>query len=127
DQEAASLMGIDVNRVITMTFLIGGLLGGVAGVLFGLQFGRMDPFTGFIPGIKAFTAAVLGGIGSVPGAMLGGVLLGVLEVMIGTFVPILTDNAIGTEYKDIFAFLILIVILIFKPAGLLGRATVEKV
>lgn len=127
DAEAASLMGIDVNRVISWTFLIGGFLGGVAGVLFGLQFGRMDPFSGFVPGIKAFTAAVLGGIGSVPGAMLGGIVLGLLEVVIGTFVPILTDNAIGTEYKDIFAFLVLIAILIFRPAGLLGRRISEKV
>ncbi|MBI3896897.1 MAG: branched-chain amino acid ABC transporter permease [Gammaproteobacteria bacterium] len=127
DQKASALMGIDVNRMIALTFLVGGALGGVAGVLYGLQFGKLDPFSGFIPGIKAFTAAVLGGIGNIPGAMLGGIVLGVLEVLAGTYLPILTDNAVGTEYKDIFAFGILILILIFRPSGLLGRATVEKV
>lgn len=127
DQKAAALMGIDVNRIISLTFIIGGALGGIAGVLYGLQFGKLDPFSGFVPGIKAFTAAVLGGIGSIPGAMLGGVLLGIIEVCAGTYLPILTDNAIGTEYKDIFAFGILILILIFRPAGLLGRNVAEKV
>lgn len=127
DQKASALMGIDVNRIIAYTFIIGGALGGIGGVLFGLQFGKLDPFSGFVPGIKAFTAAVLGGIGSIPGAMLGGVLLGVIEVCAGTFLPILTDNVIGNEYKDIFAFGILILILIFRPAGLLGRNVAEKV
>ncbi|WP_181699503.1 branched-chain amino acid ABC transporter permease [Chthonobacter albigriseus] len=127
DRKAASLMGVNVDRIIMITFLIGGILAGVAGVLYALQFGRVDPFTGFIPGLKAFTAAVLGGIGSIPGAMLGGVILGILEVLIGTYAPIFTNNVIGTEYKDIFAFGILIIILIFKPTGLLGRSTTEKV
>lgn len=127
DPKAAALMGIDVNRMVARTFLIGGALAGVAGVLWGLQFGKMDPFSGFIPGIKAFTAAVLGGIGNIPGAMLGGVLLGLLEVLAGTYLPLLTNDAIGNEYKDIFAFSILILILIFRPSGLLGRPTVEKV
>ncbi|MBD9544767.1 branched-chain amino acid ABC transporter permease [Ensifer sp. ENS04] len=127
DRMAASLMGINVNRIVLQTFLIGGALAGVAGTLYALQFGRVDPFTGFIPGLKAFTAAVLGGIGSIPGAMVGGILLGLLEMLIGTFVPLLTDNAIGTEYKDIFAFGILILILILKPSGLMGRSSTEKV
>ncbi|MCP3467350.1 MULTISPECIES: branched-chain amino acid ABC transporter permease [unclassified Bradyrhizobium] len=127
DRMAASLMGIDVNRIVMLTFLIGGALAGVAGTLYALQFGRVDPFSGFIPGLKAFTAAVLGGIGSIPGAMVGGIVLGLIEMLIGTFVPILTNNAIGTEYKDIFAFGILILILIFKPTGLLGRPSTEKV
>jgi branched-chain amino acid transport system permease protein len=127
DRTAASLMGIDVNQIVLLTFLIGGALAGVAGTLYALQFGRIDPFSGFIPGLKAFTAAVLGGIGSIPGAMLGGVVLGLIEMLIGTFVPILTNNAIGAEYKDIFAFGILILILIFKPTGLLGRPSTEKV
>jgi branched-chain amino acid transport system permease protein len=127
DRKAASLMGIDVDRIILLTFLIGGLLAGVAGVLYAMQFGRMDPFSGFIPGLKAFTAAVLGGIGSISGAMVGGLVLGLLEVGIGTYIPILTNNAIGTEYKDIFAFGILIIILIFRPNGLMGRKSVDKV
>jgi len=127
DRKAASLMGIDVDRIVLLTFLIGGALAGIAGVLYAMQFGRIDPFSGFVPGLKAFTAAVLGGIGSISGAMVGGLVLGVLEVAIGTYVPILTNNAIGTEYKDIFAFGILILILIFKPNGLLGRKSVDKV
>jgi branched-chain amino acid transport system permease protein len=127
DRKAASLMGIDVDRIIRLTFLIGGILAGIAGVLYAMQFGRVDPFSGFVPGLKAFTAAVLGGIGSIGGAMAGGLVLGVLEVLIGTYVPILTDNAIGTEYKDIFAFGILILILVFRPNGLLGRKSVDKV
>jgi len=127
DRMAASLMGIDVNRIVMLTFLIGGALAGVAGTLYALQFGRVDPFSGFIPGLKAFTAAVLGGIGSIPGAMVGGIVLGLIEMLIGRFVPILTNNAIGTEYKDIFAFGVLILILIFKPTGLLGRPSTEKV
>lgn len=127
DRTAASLMGVNVNRIVLSTFLIGGALAGVAGTLYALQFGRVDPFTGFIPGLKAFTAAVLGGIGSIPGAMVGGIVLGLLEMLLGTFLPLLTDNAIGTEYKDIFAFGILILILIVKPTGLMGRASTEKV
>lgn len=127
DQKASQLMGINVNRVIAMTFFIGGVAGGVAGVLYALQFGRMDPFSGFIPGIKAFTAAVLGGIGSIEGALLGGLLLGIIEVLLGTYIPMLTGNVIGTEYKDIIAFSILILILIFRPNGLVGRNVAEKV
>lgn len=127
DREAASLMGIDPDRVITRTFFLGGCLGGVAGVLFGLLYTQINPYSGFFPGIKAFTAAVLGGIGSIPGAALGGLFLGVLEIMGGTYLPLVSDGNIGTEYKDIFAFAALIAILLFKPSGLLGRGHVEKV
>ncbi len=127
DQRASTLMGIDVDRVVASTFAIGGALGGMAGVLYALQFGKLDPFAGFIPGLKAFTAAVLGGIGSIPGAMIGGVVLGLLEVLSGTFLPILTDGAIGTDYKDIFVFGVLILVLIFRPGGLRGKSVVEKV
>jgi branched-chain amino acid transport system permease protein len=127
DMQTSALMGIDTSRIITLTFLIGGALGGVAGVLFALQFGKLDPFSGFIPGIKSFTAAVLGGIGNIPGAMLGGIVLGLLETFAGTYLPIITNNVLSTEYKDIVAFGALIVILIFRPAGLLGKATTEKV
>ncbi len=127
DPRAASLMGIDPDKVIAQTFGIGGALGGVAGVLFGLQYSVLSPYVGFIPGVKAFTAAVLGGIGSMPGALVGGLLLGQLETIGGTYLPLLTDGNIGTEYKDIIAFLILIVLLLFRPQGLLGSAAPEKV
>ena len=121
DQAAASLMGINVNRIISLTFLIGGAMGGAAGVLFGVQYGLINPYTGFIPGLKAFTAAVLGGIGNIPGAMLGGLVLGLLEALAASYLSLLTGGAFGAEYKDIFAFSVLIVILIFRPKGLLGE------
>ena len=121
DQAAASLMGINVNRMISLTFLIGGAMGGGAGVLFGMQYSLINPYTGFIPGLKAFTAAVLGGIGNIPGAMLGGLLLGILEAFGASYLSLLTGGAFGAEYKDILAFSILILILIFRPKGLLGE------
>ncbi|HET8578505.1 MAG TPA: branched-chain amino acid ABC transporter permease [Methylomirabilota bacterium] len=121
DQAAASLMGINVNRIISLTFLIGGGMGGAAGVLFGVQYGLINPYTGFIPGLKAFTAAVLGGIGNIPGAMLGGLVLGVLEAFAASYLSLLTGGAFGAEYKDILAFSLLILILIFRPKGLLGE------
>jgi branched-chain amino acid transport system permease protein len=121
DQATASLMGINVNRMISLTFLIGGAMGGAAGVLFGVQYGLVNPYTGFIPGLKAFTAAVLGGIGNIPGAMLGGLVLGLLEAFAASYLSLLTHGAFGAEYKDIFAFSILILILIFRPRGLLGE------
>ena len=126
DQPTASLMGINVNRIISITFLIGGAMGGAAGVLFGVQYNTINPFTGFIPGIKAFTAAVLGGIGNIPGAMLGGLVLGLLEAFAASYLSLLTGGAFGAEYKDIFAFSILIVILIFRPRGLLGEVVRER-
>jgi branched-chain amino acid transport system permease protein len=126
DQGAASLMGINVNRIISLTFLIGGAMGGAAGVLFGVQYGLINPYTGFIPGLKAFTAAVLGGIGNIPGAMLGGLVLGLLEAFAASYLSLLTGGAFGAEYKDIFAFSILILILIFRPKGLLGEVVRER-
>ncbi|HEY3247861.1 MAG TPA: branched-chain amino acid ABC transporter permease [bacterium] len=126
DQATAGLMGINVNRMISLTFLIGGMMGGAAGALFGIQFGTINPYTGFIPGIKAFTAAVLGGIGNIPGAMLGGVVLGLLETFAASYMSLLTGGAFGAEYKDIFAFSVLILILIFRPRGLLGEVVREK-
>jgi branched-chain amino acid transport system permease protein len=126
DQPAASLMGINVNRIISMTFLIGGAMGGAAGVLFGVQYNTINPFTGFIPGIKAFTAAVLGGIGNIPGAMVGGLVLGLLEAFAASYLSLFTAGAFGAEYKDIFAFSILILILIFRPRGLLGEVVRER-
>jgi branched-chain amino acid transport system permease protein len=126
DQAAASLMGINVNRMISVTFLIGGAMGGAAGVLFGVQYSLINPYTGFIPGLKAFTAAVLGGIGNIPGAMLGGLVLGLLEAFAASYMSLLTGGAFGAEYKDIFAFSVLILILIFRPKGLLGEVVRER-
>jgi branched-chain amino acid transport system permease protein len=126
DQAAASLMGINVNRIISLTFLIGGAMGGAAGVLFGVQYSLINPYTGFIPGLKAFTAAVLGGIGNIPGAMIGGLVLGLLEAFAASYLSLLTGGAFGAEYKDIFAFSVLILILIFRPKGLLGEVVRER-
>jgi branched-chain amino acid transport system permease protein len=126
DQAAASLMGVNVNRIISLTFLIGGAMGGAAGVLFGVQYGFINPYSGFIPGLKAFTAAVLGGIGNIPGAMLGGLVLGLLEAFAASYLSLFTGGAFGAEYKDIFAFSILILILIFRPKGLLGEVVRER-
>jgi len=126
DQSAASLMGINVNRIISLTFLIGGAMGGGAGVLFGVQYSLINPYTGFVPGLKAFTAAVLGGIGNIPGAMLGGLVLGLLEAFAASYLSLLTGGAFGAEYKDILAFSILILILIFRPKGILGEVVRER-
>jgi branched-chain amino acid transport system permease protein len=126
DQAAASLMGINVNGIISLTFLIGGAMGGAAGVLFGIQYSLINPYTGFIPGLKAFTAAVLGGIGNIPGAMVGGLVLGLLEAFAASYLSLLTGGAFGAEYKDIFAFSVLILILIFRPKGLLGEIVRER-
>ena len=125
DPDTASLMGIAVNRVIALTFFVGGAMGGLAGVLFGLHYSLVNPYSGFVPGIKAFTAAVLGGIGNIPGAMLGGMVLGLLEAFAASYLSLLTDGAFGAEYKDVFAFLVLILILIFRPKGLLGEKVRE--
>ena len=119
DMHMASLLGIDVNRVISFTFILGAVLAAVGGVLIALAVGKLNPFIGFIVGVKAFTAAVLGGIGSIPGAMLGGVLLGVAETFAAAY--------ISSEYKDIVAFGLLVLILLFRPTGLLGKPEVEKV
>ncbi|MGB7952021.1 MAG: branched-chain amino acid ABC transporter permease [Candidatus Binatia bacterium] len=126
DPDTASLMGIPVNQVIALTFFVGGAMGGLAGVLFGLHYSLVNPYSGFVPGLKAFTAAVLGGIGNIPGAMLGGMVLGMLEAFAGSYLSILTDGAFGAEYKDVFAFLVLILILVFRPKGLLGEKVREE-
>lgn len=125
DQATASLMGINVNQMITITFLVGGALGGAAGVLFGLKTTNVTPYIGFIPGLKAFTAAVLGGIGNITGAMLGGLLLGMLEAFFSALLPYFP--ALGLGYSDIFAFGVLILVLLFRPTGLLGKKVDEKV
>ncbi|CAM3821468.1 high-affinity branched-chain amino acid ABC transporter permease LivH [Bordetella sputigena] len=119
DMHMANLLGIDTNRVISFTFVLGAVLAAVGGVLIALTIGKLNPFIGFIVGIKAFTAAVLGGIGSIPGAMLGGALLGLVETFAAAY--------ISSQYKDIIAFLLLVLILLFRPTGLLGKPEVEKV
>jgi branched-chain amino acid transport system permease protein len=127
DRPTASLMGINVNQVIALTFLIGGSLGGAAGVLAGIKAGTIDPFFGFIPGIKAFTAAVLGGIGNLTGAVLGGITLGLLEAFVASYLTLFSQGALpGADYAAITAFLILIGILIFRPSGLLGEQVGQK-
>src|SRR5437879_8725277 len=108
-------MVYNVILIISLTFLIGGAMGGAAGVLFGVQYGLINPYTGFIPGLKAFTAAVLGGIGNIPGAMLGGLVLGLLEALAASYLSLLPGGAFGAAYKDIFAFSVLSVFLIFRP------------
>ncbi|MGU3473984.1 branched-chain amino acid ABC transporter permease [Paenibacillus sp. D51F] len=127
DRETASLMSINVNKVIVLTFFIGSALGGATGVLFAQQYGTIDPYIGFILGMKAFTAAVLGGIGNIRGAMFGGFVIGILEMFASSNLGTLTGGSFGAEYKDVFAFSILIIVLIFKPEGLFGRAVKEKV
>jgi branched-chain amino acid transport system permease protein len=126
DPDTASLMGIDVNRIIALTFFVGGAMGGAAGVLFGLHYSLVNPYSGFLPGLKAFTAAVLGGIGNIPGAVLGGIVLGLMETFAASYLGILTNGAFGAEYKDVFAFAVLILILIFRPKGLLGEKVREE-
>ena len=127
DRETASLMSVNVNKVIAITFFIGSALGGATGVLFAVQYGTIDPYIGFILGLKAFTAAVLGGIGNIRGAMFGGLLLGVLEMFASANLSLLTGGIFGAEYKDVFAFAILIIVLLFKPEGLFGKPATEKV
>ena len=118
-RDAASLMGIPVNRIITITFAIGSALAAAAGVLVGLTNPKIEPLMGIMPGVKAFVAAVLGGIGSIPGAVLGGLLMGVSEYLVVGYV--------SSTFRDAIAFVILILVLLIKPAGLLGRNVAEKV
>jgi branched-chain amino acid transport system permease protein len=126
DKNTAAIMGIGVNAMVSLTFLVGGSLGGAAGVLYALKFTRIDPFVGFMPGIKAFAAAVLGGIGNLTGALLGGMVLGMIESFAGAYLGIYTQGAFGAEYKDMVAFLILILVIIFRPTGLLGEQVSQK-
>ncbi len=119
DRKMASLLGINVDRTISMTFVMGAALAAVAGLMFLLYYGVIDFFIGFVAGVKAFTAAVLGGIGSLPGAMLGGLVIGLIETMWSAYFSV--------EYKDVAAFAMLAIVLIFLPQGLLGKPEVEKV
>ncbi|MDX1432440.1 MAG: branched-chain amino acid ABC transporter permease LivH [Gammaproteobacteria bacterium] len=119
DLGMAALVGINVNRTISLTFVLGAALAAVAGLMFLMNYGVIDFYIGFLAGIKAFTAAVLGGIGSIPGAMLGGLLIGLIEAFWSAYFSV--------EYKDVAAFSILVLVLIFRPTGLLGKPDVEKV
>ena len=119
DRVMAGLLGIDVDRTVSLTFVAGAALAAVAGLMFVVYYGVIDFFIGFLAGIKAFTAAVLGGIGSLPGAMLGGLLIGLIETFLSAYFTI--------EYKDVAAFSILVLVLIFRPNGLLGKPEIEKV
>ncbi|KZN14184.1 MULTISPECIES: ABC transporter permease subunit [Marinomonas] len=119
DPKMASILGIDTDKIISTVFVIGATMAALAGVLVTLDYGGFDFYVGFIIGIKAFTAAVLGGIGSLPGAMLGGIILGLSEALFA--------GLISSDYKDVFSFSLLVIILIFRPSGLLGKPEVEKV
>jgi branched-chain amino acid transport system permease protein len=119
DIKMANLLGINTNNIIALTFVIGAALAAIAAVLLSMQYGVINPNAGFLVGLKAFTAAVLGGIGSIPGAMLGGLVLGVAEAF--------GADIFGDQYKDVVAFGLLVLVLLFRPTGLLGRPEVEKV
>ena len=119
DRGMAALLGVNVDRTISLTFVIGAMLAAVAGLMFDLYYGVIDFFIGFLAGIQAFTAAVLGGIGSLPGAILGGLLIGLIQSFWSAYFSV--------EYKDVAVFVILVLVLIFRPSGLLGRPEIEKV
>jgi branched-chain amino acid transport system permease protein len=121
DYETAGLMGIDVNKIISFTFGIGSMLAAIGGIMWGLKFPQIQPMMGVVPGLKCFIAAVIGGIGNIKGAVLGGFILGIGEIMLVAFLPGLTG------YKHAFAFILLIAILLFKPTGILGEKISEKV
>jgi len=125
-RQVASLMGVDVNRVIASTFVIGSALAAVAGVMVSAYYGLAHYYMGFLLGLKAFSAAVLGGIGNLGGAMLGGLLLGLIESFGAGYIGDLTGGFLGSHYQDVFAFFVLIAVLVFRPSGLLGARVVER-
>ena len=120
DPDTAKLMGIDIDRIIVITFAIGAALAAVAGVLQGMRFEQIDFRMGFLAGLKAFTAAVLGGIGNITGAVVGGFVLGIVEVLATQYLPL------GSGYKDVWAFVVLIMVLVFRPQGLLGERVASR-
>jgi branched-chain amino acid transport system permease protein len=124
--EVAGLMGVDTNRIISFTFFLGSAIGAIAGVMVVLYYGLGHYFMGFMLGLKAFTAAVLGGIGNVAGAMLGGLLLGVIESLAAGYIGDLTGGLLGSNYRDIFAFLVLILVLVLRPSGIMGQHTGDR-
>ncbi len=123
---AAALMGVDINRVISVTFMLGSALAAVAGFMVSANYGIVHYYMGFMLGLKAFTAAVLGGIGNLRGAMLGGVLLGLIESLGAGYIGDITGGFLGSNYQDVFAFFVLIAVLIFRPSGLLGEKLAER-
>ncbi|MBR8257566.1 branched-chain amino acid ABC transporter permease [Burkholderia ambifaria] len=122
----ASLMGVSPNFVISATFMIGSALAALAGVMIASEYGNVHFYMGFIPGLKAFTAAVLGGIGNLAGAMVGGLVLGLIEQMGAGYIGNLTGGVFGSNYQDVFAFIVLVVVLIFRPSGLLGERVADR-
>jgi branched-chain amino acid transport system permease protein len=124
--DVAGLMGVNVNHVIAVTFLVGSAVGAIAGMMVVLYYGIGHYFMGFMLGLKAFTAAVLGGIGNVAGAMVGGMLLGVVESLAAGYIGDLTGGVLGSNYRDIFAFLVLVLVLVFRPSGLLGERVADR-
>jgi branched-chain amino acid transport system permease protein len=125
-REVAELMGVNVNTVISATFVIGSALAAVAGVMVSAYYGLAHYYMGFMLGLKAFSAAVLGGIGNIAGAMVGGLLLGVIEALGAGYVGDLTGGFMGSNYQDVFAFLVLILVLVFRPSGLLGERVAQR-
>ncbi|MDD4929016.1 MAG: branched-chain amino acid ABC transporter permease [Gallionella sp.] len=126
NQHAAQLMGVDVNRVISITFMLGSALAAVAGLMVSANYGIAHYYMGFLLGLKAFTAAVLGGIGNLRGAMLGGLLLGLIESLGAGYIGDMTGGFMGSQYQDVFAFFVLIAVLVFRPSGLLGERLAER-
>ena len=124
--QIAALMGVDANRIISLTFVIGSALAALAGVMVSANYGIAHYAMGFTLGLKAFTAAVLGGIGNLPGAMLGGVLLGVIEALGAGYIGDLTGGVLSSSYQDVFAFFVLILVLVFRPSGLMGERVAER-
>ena len=122
----AGLMGVDVNSIISITFVLGSMLAAVAGVMVSAYYGLAHYYMGFLLGLKAFTAAVLGGIGNIPGAMLGGLLLGVIESLGAGYIGDLTGGVLGSHYQDVFAFFVLILVLTLRPSGLLGERVADR-
>lgn len=122
----AGLMGVNANQVIAATFAIGAALAAVAGVLYGMNYNKAEFMMGVMPGLKAFTAAVLGGIGNLGGAMLGGLLLGVIESLGAGYIGELTGDVFGSQYQDVFAFVVLIIVLVFRPSGILGERVADR-
>lgn len=124
--EVARVMGVNVDQVISLTFILGSALGALAGVMVSANYGQADPYMGFMLGLKAFSAAVLGGIGNLAGAMLGGLLLGIIESLGAGYIGDLTGGFLGSQYQDVFAFMVLIVVLVLRPSGLLGERVADR-
>jgi branched-chain amino acid transport system permease protein len=126
DMGMASLLGINVDRIISLTFVMGAVLAAIAGVMWAANYGTVQHTMGFLPGLKAFTAAVFGGIGNLAGAVVGGILLGLIESIGAGYIGALTGGVLGSHYSDIFAFIVLIIVLTLRPSGLLGERVADR-